>query len=131
MPKQNVWDVTLETVFEMHDDIYLNMLAAELILENLIDMNSSIEYYNKEQLGAAGMMVLDMRVDIEDAINAVNQSLAKFEMILHSLRMMEQQVRDNLPEFTIDYEDYKEYINQDRYGANFDPSKVLAWDYMD
>ncbi len=121
---ETTWDETVQMVFDMHDDIFLNMIAAEGVLQDLIDMNSMIGYYDKEDLGVAAMKTIDMRVDIEDVISMVNQSLAKFEMISTALKMMEAQIRDSLPEFTINYEQYKEMINESRFGYGVDLSQL-------
>ena len=125
---ETTWDETVQEVFDMHDDILLNIVAAEDILQDLIDMNSMIEYYDREDLGVAAMKTIDMRVDIEDSINMINQSLAKFEMIAFALKTMEAQIRDNLPEFRIDYEEYKKYINEARYGTGLNFSQIALED---
>jgi len=125
---ETTWDGTVQEVFDLHDDILLNIVAAEDILQDLIDMNSMIGYYDKEDLGVAAMKTMDMRVDMEDAVNMINQSLAKFEMITFALKTMEAQIRDNLPEFKLDYEEYKKYINEERYGTGINFSEIALED---
>jgi Ni,Fe-hydrogenase III large subunit len=89
-------------------------------------MNSELDRYNKENLGEAGMKILDMRVDIEDAIDMINQTRVKMDMILFSLKMMEEHVRDNLPEFTMDYNDYKKMIEETRNELTVDYSEMVT-----
>jgi hypothetical protein len=126
MPKYNIWDSTLEHVFDMHENVLINTFSAEDILENLIEMNSDIDKFDRENLGEAGMKVLDMRVDIEDAVVMINEIRAKMEMILFSLKNMESHVRDNLPEFTMNYEDYKQMINETRNELTVDYSEMVT-----
>jgi hypothetical protein len=126
MPKHNVWDYTLQHVFDMHENVLINTFSAEDILENIIEMNAELDRYNKENLGEAGMKILDMRVDIEDAIDMINQTRVKMDMILFSLKMMEEHVRDNLPEFTMDYNDYKKMIEETRNELTVDYSEMVT-----
>lgn len=128
MPPHNVWDSTLKRVFDIHDKELAIAFESEDVLEGLITMNSEVGMYNKEDLGTAGMKIIDMRVDIEDSIEMVNRSLAKFEMILFSLKNMEAQVRDSLPEFTINYEKYKSMINESRNEIVIDYSDMITED---
>jgi hypothetical protein len=126
MPKHNVWDYTLQHVYDMNENVLINTFSAEDILENLIEMNAELDRFNKENLGDAGMKILDMRVDIEDALDMINQTRVKMDMILFSLKTMEAHVRDNLPEFTMNYEDYKQMINETRNDITVDYSEMVT-----
>lgn len=125
----NIWDDTTSRVLDIHNEHAIVIaFESEDVLENLIIMNSELDGFGREDLGVAGMKVLDMRVDTENAIDLINKSLAKFEMILLSLKTMEAHVRDNLPEFTIDYGQYKEMINENENTMTIDYSEMVTDD---
>lgn len=124
----NIWDDTYNRVQDLQEHGIVTVFESEDVMENLIIMNSEIEEFDKENLGVAGMKVLDMRVNIEDTIDSLNKSIAKFDMILLSLKTMESNIRIVLPEFTIDYDKYKEMIMENENKMTIDYSEMVTDD---
>lgn len=110
MAKYNMWDDTYRRTEDLQEKAIITTMESKDVLENLIIMNSDLNKFDKENLGVAGMKILDMRYNIEDSIEMLNQDIAQFNMILMSLKFMESHVRDNLPEFTVNYNDYKQML---------------------
>jgi hypothetical protein len=128
MARVNIWDDTFYRVEDLQEHGIVTTFESEDVLESLIIMNKELLAFGKEDLGIAGMKVIDMRVNIEDAIDLLNQSIAKFSMILLALKTMENHVRDNLPEFTIDYDKYKEMIMEKEKQLTIDYSEMVTDD---
>jgi hypothetical protein len=118
MPQENLWDTNLQQVFGLNGDVYGVTINSEEILENLIILNTDVGGLDRNNLGVVGMMSLDMRVDIEECIDMLSATLAKLQMALLSVTTMENNVRALLPEFTINYEDYKKDIMERKWGKS-------------
>lgn len=107
--KENV-NITYDAI----DGAIETSFLTEEALENNIILNSHInnEGLTKNDLGEIGMDILDTRYNVELGIKFVNEAIAKQQLLLLSIKQIEAIIRDLLPEFNINYDEYKKAMDE-------------------